>query len=325
MPIGHNQVLGDPATAPANRPHRVALANWPATIEDTRTRTFDTLLGHTATSGYEGVEFSLPAISKYFPDDAPLVVARRVRAALAAHGLSLFGSTLHLSDAQARAHRWLESVVEQMRLVQEMGGAFASVQFSLHDDYVNTGGAYRQDEDYLRWCADRITAMRHAAWELGLNFYLEVHVDRVTEDPAACCRLLELATCELNGDMSHYLARGFLRGPHVDRVLSYLGHAHVRMARKLGDLSAAVDDAAADWDAGGVTWQMFQFMLPGLAGGLSSRAIVGETGPMHLVKDTLTLDAALVPLYRAMARYADASAQGIALRVGTPADLRPWG
>lgn len=34
--------------------------------------------------------------------------------------------------------------------------------------------------------------------------------------------------------------------------------------------------------------------------------IMGETGPMHLVKDALGLDAKLVPLWRAMARYADA-------------------
>ena len=82
---------------------------------------------------------------------------------------------------------------------------------------------------------------------------------------------------------------------------------------------------AADWQAKGVTWQMFQLMKPGLAGGLSSRTISGETGPMHLVKDTLTQDASLVPLYRAMARYADASAQGISLKVEDPADLKPWG
>ncbi len=38
-------------------------------------------------------------------------------------------------------------------------------------------------------------------------------------------------------------------------------------------------------------------------GGLSSRCIVGEAGPMHLVTDALGLDAKLVPLYRAMAAY----------------------
>ena len=32
---------------------------------------------------------------------------------------------------------------------------------------------------------------------------------------------------------------------------------------------------------------------------------MGESGPMHLVEDALGLDAKLVPLWRAMARYAD--------------------
>lgn len=34
--------------------------------------------------------------------------------------------------------------------------------------------------------------------------------------------------------------------------------------------------------------------------------IMGESGPLHLVKDALGLDAKLVPLWREMARYADA-------------------
>jgi len=104
-----------------------------------------------------------------------------------------------------------------------------------------------------------------------------------------------------------------------------VGHAHVRMARMFGDLSAVVEDPKADWEAGGVTWQMFKLMKPALAGGLSSRTLSGETGPMHLVTDTLTQDAALIPLYRAMARYADASAQGVSFKVDSPSDLAPWG
>ena len=111
---------------------------------------------------------------------------------------------------------------------------------------------------------------------------------------------------------------------------------HQRMCRQHGDLSANVlnDDPAADWDAKGVTWQAFEYAKPALAGGLSSRCvqpqlrsigasspaagccplkpvlcgsvIMGESGPLHMVKDALGLDAKLVPLWRAMARYADA-------------------
>ena len=106
---------------------------------------------------------------------------------------------------------------------------------------------------------------------------------------------------------------------------------HQRMCRQHGDLSANVlnGDPAADWDAKGVTWQAFEYAKPALARGLSSRCvqqqqnmlsiggwcplkpllcsvIMGESGPLHMVKDALGLDAKLVPLWRAMARYADA-------------------
>ena len=60
-----------------------------------------------------------------------------------------------------------------------------------------------------------------------------------------------------------------------------------------------------DWRAKGVTYQAMQSMEPALQGGLSSCAIVGESGPAFLVRDALALDARLVPLYRHMARFAD--------------------
>lgn len=325
MPLGYNRVIGAEGKVSAVRPHRVGIAHWPVRMADPRTRTFDVLLGHVASSGYEGVEFGLKDLVDYFPGHAQHVVAGKIHQAVEAAGLQFFGSTLHYQDAEARGRQWRVRLADQFKLVQDMGGAYVSVQFFLHQDYINTGGAYRGDEEYLGWCADRVVDMRQAAWDLGMNFYLEVHCDRITEDPEACCRLLDLAPCELNGDMSHYLARGFLKGRQVERVLDHIGHTHVRMARVLGDLSAVVEDPALDWQQEGVTWQMFQFMMRALDGGLSSRAVIGETGQMHLVKDTLTQDAALVPLYRAMARYADASAAGITMKITTPADLKPWG
>jgi sugar phosphate isomerase/epimerase len=322
MPLGRNRVLGDPSKPAEARSHRVALANWPASIKDPRTATLETLINHLVAAGYEGTEFGLGAFTRYFPGDGHAVVARKVRRALEARGLRNFGSTLHVSDDAMRQLNWLGRFIEQIRLVGELGGEFASYQVNLHPDYLNTAGLYRDDDDYLQWCAHRLTELRQATWEQGLNFYLEVHVDRVTEDPAALSRILDMCSCELNGDLSHYLARGFTRGRHVERILRHVGHTHVRMARKYGDLSAAVTDPAADWQSQGVTWQLFQFMKPALEGGLSSRTICGETGPMHLVTDTLTQDAALVPLYRAMARWADASAQGIQIKVDQPADLQ---
>ncbi|GAC1428042.1 MAG: hypothetical protein NVSMB65_01170 [Chloroflexota bacterium] len=324
MTLGWNRVLGESRIPEAARPHRVAIATWPTLVDDRRSKTLPALLGHLAHAGYEGLEFGARDFARFFPGDAPAVVARRARAEVEGAGLRVFGSTLHLTDERVRALHWLEGVREEMRFARELGGEFVSFQYDLHPDYYYTAGAYRADEVYLRWCAENVARLRAAAWDLGLNFYLEIHVDRITEDPAALCRLLELATCELTGDLSHLLARGFTRGRYVEKALAHMGHTHVRMARRYGDLSAGVADPRADWEAEGVTWQMFQLMKGGLEGGLSSRTISGETGPMHLVVDTLTQDAALVPLYRAMARYADASAQGIALRVDDPADLRPW-
>jgi hypothetical protein len=55
------------------------------------------------------------------------------------------------------------------------------------------------------------------------------------------------------------------------------------MAREHGDLSADVEDPEKDWTEKGVTYQAFEAMKPAFAGGLSSRCIVGESGPMHLV------------------------------------------
>ena len=325
MTIGRNRVLGDPKQPQERRAHRVALASWPTTIQDPRTRSLRALAAHAVTAGYDGLELGVASLERFWPDQSPMAVARKSRRIIEQAGLRNFGTTLHLSDEAMRQLHWLDRAIDQMKWVIELGGEFASFQLFIHPDYARTGGAYRQDEAYLIWCAGRVSELRDAAWGLGLNFYLEVHVDRITEDPAACCRILEMATCELNGDLSHYLARGFTQGSHVARIMHHVGHTHVRMARLYGDLSAAVPDPKADWEAGGVTWQMFEFMKPALQSGLSSRTIAGETGPMHLVQNTLTQDASLVPLYRAMARYADASAQKISIKVCTPGDLRPWG
>lgn len=325
MALGYNRVLGDPNLKPEARPHRVGIANWPCMPKNDRTATLDALFGYLHANGYEGVEFGPGFFKGHFPDASLAVAARRGRQALEKHGLQLFGSTNHTGDQAMRQHGWLEGEVESYKLISDMGGGFVSYQISLPANMLNTGGAYREDEKYLRWMAERIRELRDAAWDAGLNFYNEVHVDRVTEDPAACCRLLDLATCELNGDLSHLLARGITQGHHVEKVLKHMGHTHVRLARKYGDLSAVCDDPKADWEAKGVTWQIFQLMMGGLAGGLSSRTISGESGPMHLQTDPLSQDVKLVPLYRAMARWADASAQGIAIEVNEPSDLRPWG
>lgn len=326
-PLGYNRVLGDQSKAPAYRPHRVGIANWPCTMggNDPRNATLPALLGFLKSAGYEGLEFAHHGFARYYPGESPASIVSKARAEVEKAGLKVFGATLHLGDAQLRKLGWINGVVEDMKLIRDLGGEYASFQYEIHPDYYNTAGAYRDDEEYLKWCADTVATLRDNAWKLGLNFYLEIHVDRITEDPAGLCRILDMATCELNGDLSHFLCRGFLKGKHVQRCVNLVNHSHCRIARPYGDLSAPVPDPKADWESKGMTWALFQLMKPALAHGLSSRCILGETGPMQTVKDSLTQDASLVPLWRAMARYADAGAQGVVMKVDEPADLKPWG
>ena len=173
--------------------------------------------------------------------------------------------------------------------------------------YLNTGGEYRHDKPYLKTTAQRIDHLRKTCHSLGLNFYVEIHVDRVTEDLSALRTLLRRteADFELNGDLSHLLYRGIVKGQAVDVALAHVGHMHQRMAREYGDLSINVLDPAADWKAGGPTYQAWALSKRALGNGLSSRTICGEAGPIHLVKDALTQDARMVPLLRIMAEYAD--------------------
>merc|ERR1712100_907537 len=92
------------------------------------------------------------------------------------------------------------------------------------------------------------------------------------------------------------------------------------MCRKYGDLSVNVKDLEKDWINKGVTWEAFEFSKPGLENGLSSRVICGESGPIHLVLDPLTVDAKLVPLYRLMCKYADSFIIGSPMSINKPSD-----
>ena len=57
----------------------------------------------------------------------------------------------------------------------------------------------------------------------GLNFYLETHVDRVTEDPAALLRLFELT-------QKHFEVNGaFSRRSPVDPLHACSQLSHVRL------------------------------------------------------------------------------------------------
>ena len=146
-------------------------------------------------------------------------------------------------------------------------------------------GSYRNDTDLLKEYVSRIEILQQICFEEGFNFYVETHVGRISEDPEAFVKVMDMSKTpfELNGDLSHYICRGMMKGPFVDRIISGMEHTHVRMARVYGDLSINVEDPAADWtDPEGVTKMYWEFTKKGFQNGLSSRTIVGESGPFHL-------------------------------------------
>lgn len=210
------------------------------------------------------------------------------------------------------------------------GGEYVSFQMWLKPEAMGDCGAYRRDEPYLDEVARRIEKLHQICFEQGMNCYIETHVGRVTEDPEAFCKIMDRCRVpfETNGDLSHYVYRGLRSegagAEDVGKILAVMGHTHQRMARDFGDLSAVVDDPASDWEDGGMTFRAFEFSKPGLRGGLSSRVICGESGPMHLQTDPMSQDAKLVPLWRAMATYADLSARGLEPTLDSPDDMRPW-
>lgn len=264
---------------------------------------------------------------KFAPNRPLEEVAALARDAAAQHGLKIFGSNVWwVFDSKWSSPSWEAEVRQQCRCVKIMGGEYLSFQVWLREDYLDCGGSYRRDDAYLAQTAQRIDRLHQWCWEEGVNCYIESHVARVTEDLEACSKLFQLceADVEVNGDLSHYLYRNIQQGPDLAALKRRVEHTHQRLCRPHGDLSADVADPQSDWQNDGLTWQAFEYTKPCLLGGLSSRVIAGESGPAHLVQDPLTLDAKLVPLYRLMAKYADASAQGQPMTVDQPTDAQPF-
>ena len=329
---GRNIVLGDQSVPESERPHRVALCEWPADQArhngDGRTATARALFKWLNKNGYDGIEATAPYFAaKFFPGKPMDEVATAAKAAAEAQGMRIFGANVWWCfDCGWDDGSIIHEMKEQVRLTKLMGGEYVTFQMWLKPDACGDGGAYRNDEPYLEELARRVEKLHQICFEQGMNCYIETHVGRVSEDPEAFCKVMDKCRVafETNGDLSHYVYRGLRSsGPgseHVQRILERMGHTHQRMARPFGDLSAVVDDPAEDWDQAGLTWSAFEFSLPGLRGGLSSRVICGESGPMHLVTDPMSQDAKLVPLWRAMARYADASARGEEPDITSPDD-----
>ena len=146
-----------------------------------------------------------------------------------------------------------------------MGAADITFQICLPDEHMSTGGAYRGDEAYLSLVASRIARLQeicfrecaalpraHAVSRLcaftalararlfvvghGLNFYVETHIDRISEDVEGFCKIMDRAPYfEINADISHYNYRGITKGAFLERINARVNHTHQRMARAHGE------------------------------------------------------------------------------------------
>ena len=83
-------------------------------------------------------------------------------------------------------------------------------------------------------------------------------------------------------------------------------------------------DVALDWTNGGLTKQAYDFAKPAIKGGLSSRWVLGETGPMYGVKDALTLDRKLIPLWQKIAAAADEQVESSSPSSNEDMHANPW-
>ena len=312
----------------------MALCEWPADQGkhngEHRTTTAHKLFTHVKESGYDGVEMTVGFFAThFFRNMSKDNVAKAAKAAAAAYGLEIFGCNVwwvYDYPEQIWADELLQ-LAEEVRLTKLMGGSYVTFQMWLAPKYMDTAGSYRKDSDYLAYCAKRIEDLQHICWNQGMNCYIETHVGRISEDPQAFGDILDRVTTpvETNGDLSHYIYRNMRNDTKdMEKIFSRMNHTHQRMCRPYGDLSANVENPEEDWLAMGLTWKAFQFSKKGLQNGLSSRVVCGESGPMHAVKDPLTLDAKLVPLYRMMAEWADQSAKGTHQEVHMPQDWNPW-
>ena len=312
-----------------------ASANALARMQAAACHTLDALFGYLAEAGYDGCELTTRDFKTLYFDaerTSSAHVIREVNAAARRAGLrsAAVGGLYQVVDGGAPHPTWQkadgsaifclrdldkepEVFEERLRLQllddKKIGVGYATFQVHLPERWMNTGGEYRQDTQYLHRVAKHIMRLQAVCFDCGVNFYIESHVDRVSEDPEAFCEIMQAADFfEVNGDLSHYIYRDNSKGGDVAAIMARVGHTHQRLARPLGDLSAEPEDLQRDFEAGGATFLAWQMFRRAAINGLSSRTVGGETGPAFEVKDALDLDRALVPLWRKMAAYADEQA-----------------
>lgn len=97
-----------------------------------------------------------------------------------------------------------DSLRSRLTFDKQLGAEYISFQICLPPQHMNTvsatrlaefaassctdppptmqGGTYRDDERYLERAAATIAALQRECFVAGLNFYVETHVDRLSED-----------------------------------------------------------------------------------------------------------------------------------------------
>jgi len=326
-PRKSNLILGDQSLAESERKHRVGLASWShcAMKDALKMKTLGDLFDHCKEVGYDGLETGINDLRDggYFDDSVTNTQAiEMIRKETERTGVQILGALYIITDGNPPYRHFdldfeeiffEEKLRSQIRADKKAGAEYITFQICLPPKYMNTGGAYRDDQKFISLCAERIAKLQRICFEEELNFYVETHVDRISEDLAGFVKILENARCpdtvEVNGDLSHYIYRGWTKGKHLEKILARLGHTHQRMARTHGDLSSSVQDLKADWNKASDSltksaWEMIAGVLASKKG-LSSRAIVAESGPIHLVENSLAENDRLVPFFKFMKCFAD--------------------
>jgi sugar phosphate isomerase/epimerase len=258
-PITANRTLG--------KRHRVALTSWP--INDDPCGTFGTaedLFAHAKAAGYDGLECTVDDFRKsFFPGKPYGAIIAAVRELQRSTGIAIVGSLYHVSDGGWRREhedgapgRWdldfndpgFESAMrEKLELDKALGSEYVTFQLSLPPEHLNTGGLYRDDDAYIRRSAMRIAQLQKLCFEQGLNFYVETHIDRLSEDVDAFCKIMDACPkyFEVNADISHYNYRAIKRGAALEKILARVGHTHQVRCRILRSQSEPAVGWLLDW------------------------------------------------------------------------------
>eukprot|EP01048_Picozoa_sp_COSAG05_P018035 COSAG05_NODE_2568_length_2888_cov_3.537469_1_plen_263_part_00 len=196
-------------------------------------------------NGYECAEMTVDDFRKrWLTHMSPHEIVRRIQDASRSIGMPICGSLYHLCDGQYvdgtgdwnpqkldfEQRDFWEKLDEKLPLDKAIGSEYITFQICLPDRHMNTGGAYRNDEAYLALVAQRIQRLQETCFRHGLNCYVETHIDRVSEDVEAFCKIFDRCPVyfEVNADISHYNYRGITKGAHLERINERVGHTHQR-------------------------------------------------------------------------------------------------